>query len=94
MTPEGKIEDYLKRRVLETGGRLRKLSWIGRNGAPDRLVWWPGPIMSFVELKAPGKKPSAIQVREHERLRVDGFHVFLLDSFEGVEAFVQCKGRP
>jgi hypothetical protein len=33
-------------------------------------------------------------VREHERLRVDGFHVFTLDSFEGVETFVQCKGRP
>ena len=41
MTPEGKIEKYFIKRVKETGGEQRKLKWIGRNGAPDRLAWWP-----------------------------------------------------
>lgn len=88
MTPEGKIEAYLRRRVLETGGRIRKLSWIGRRGAPDRLVWWPGPDLVFVEVKAPGKKATKQQEREHDRLRADGFCVLVVDSLEGAEAAV------
>ena len=31
MGPEAKIEAYLKKRVLETGGRIRKLSWPGHS---------------------------------------------------------------
>ena len=88
MTPEGKIEAYLRRRVLETGGRIRKLSWIGRRGAPDRLIWWPGPRLAFVELKAPGKKATPQQAREHDRLRADGFSVLVVDTPEGAEAAV------
>ena len=88
MTPEGKIEAYLRKRVLETGGRIRKLSWIGRRGAPDRLIWWPGPLLTFVELKAPGKKPTKQQAREHARLREDGFDVLVVDSMEAVDRFV------
>ena len=96
MTPEGKIEAYLKKRVLETGGRIRKLSWIGRRGAPDRLIWWPGPLLAFVELKAPGKKPTPQQEREHERLRADGFTVLVVDSLEGAEKAVLAVrgGKP
>lgn len=96
MTPEGKIEAYLRRRVLETGGRIRKLSWIGRRGAPDRLIWWPGPLLAFVELKAPGKKPTPQQEREHERLRADGFTVLVVDSLKGAEEAVLAVrgGKP
>lgn len=96
MTPEGKIEAYLRRRVLETGGRIRKLSWIGRRGAPDRLIWWRGPwgpLLAFVELKAPGKKATPQQAREHDRLRADGFTVLVVDSLEGAEAFIASKGQ-
>lgn len=41
MTPEGRIEQRLKDRVRETGGEIRKLQWIARNGAPDRFVFYP-----------------------------------------------------
>lgn len=41
MTPEGRIEKRLKDRVKETGGEIRKLKWIARNGAPDRFVFYP-----------------------------------------------------
>ena len=41
MTPEGKIEKRLKDRVKATGGEIRKLQWIARNGAPDRFVFYP-----------------------------------------------------
>ena len=61
---ESSIEDYLVRRVRELGGEVRKVQWIGRKGAPDRLVMlppgivvYPGPEFGYtiwVELKAEG----------------------------------------
>lgn len=87
---ERDIERHLVRRVKELGGEVRKVEWIGRRGAPDRLVmlhagrkpWWPA---IWVELKAPGVKPEAHQLREHERMRRMGQRVVVIDSIEGVE---------
>lgn len=88
MTPEGRIEAYLKKRVTETGGEVRKLAWLGRRGAPDRFVWWRGPVFAFVELKRPGGKATIGQKREHAKLRVGGFSVYVIDTHEGVDAFI------
>lgn len=38
---ESQIESYLVERVKALGGECRKLKWIGRHGAPDRLVMLP-----------------------------------------------------
>ena len=38
---ERDIEAYLIARVKELGGETRKVKWIGRNSAPDRLVMLP-----------------------------------------------------
>ena len=38
---ESTIEKHLVKRVKELGGEVRKVKWIGRNGAPDRLVMLP-----------------------------------------------------
>lgn len=95
MGPEGKIESYLRKKVLASGGRLRKLRWIGQRGAPDRFVWWPeeqkgvGPIAALVEVKAPGKKPTAQQLREHKRLRDDGFSVVVVDCEDMVDVMIE-----
>lgn len=89
MTPEGRIENYLRRKVLATKGRIRKVRWLDRRGAPDRFIWWPGPHMVFVECKAPGKKPTPLQAREHARLRADGFRVEVIDSFEAVDELLE-----
>lgn len=98
VTPEGKIERYLKKEVEEAGGKIRKLKWIGKNGAPDRIMWWPGatdipeigahPRMAFVELKAPGKKPTKVQEEEIAKLREDGFTVLVVDSEEAADAAI------
>jgi hypothetical protein len=100
---ERDIERHLVKRVKELGGEVRKVQWVGRNGAPDRLVMLPDrkhhtrdicgiptpfyqPASStWVELKAPGKVPTAQQVREHQRMRAMGQHVVVIDSIEGVE---------
>ena len=41
MAQEAKIEKYLCDRVKMLGGEVRKVKWIGRRGAPDRLVMLP-----------------------------------------------------
>lgn len=38
---ERDIEKHLVQRVKELGGEVRKVKWIGRRGAPDRLVMLP-----------------------------------------------------
>jgi hypothetical protein len=88
MTPEGRIETYLRQRVKASGGHIRKLRWIGRNGAPDDFIWWPGPRMAFVECKAPGGRLRKLQQVEIDRLRADGFLVFVVDSYESVDAAI------
>lgn len=94
---ESDIEDYLVNRVKAMGGEVRKVQWIGRRGAPDRLVMLPGggvrglsqetqrPSTIWVELKAPGKKPTSLQLREHDRMREMGQRVVVIDSLKGVE---------
>jgi hypothetical protein len=87
------VETYLVNRVKVLGGEVRKVQWIGRRGAPDRLVMLPvsryrlTPTI-WVELKAPGKKPPAHQLREHERMRAMGQHVVVIDTCEGVDALL------
>lgn len=93
---ERDIERHLVQRVKALGGEVRKVQWIGRRGAPDRLVMLPtfsvvergklnpqSPI--WVELKAPGVKAEAHQLREHARMRAMGQRVAVIDSIEGVE---------
>ena len=38
---ESEIEAHLVKRVKERGGEVRKVQWVGRLGAPDRLVMLP-----------------------------------------------------
>jgi hypothetical protein len=88
---EAQIEAHLVKRVKALGGEVRKVQWIGRRGAPDRLVMlpkgmWRGRIVAlWVELKAPGVAPEPHQVREHERMRELGQWVEVIDSLEAVE---------
>lgn len=84
MTPEGKIEKALCDRVKALGGEVRKVQWIGRRGAPDRLVLLPGRHL-FVELKRPGQTAEAHQSREFSRLIMAGFVVFVIDSLEQID---------
>lgn len=85
---ERDIERHLVQRVKALGGEIRKVAWPGRANAPDRLVMLPGRRAVWVELKAPGKKPTAQQVREHNRMRRLGELVEVIDSLEGVEALL------
>lgn len=93
---ESKVEAYLKERAEAHGALVRKLAYLGRKGASDRMVVWSTgwrcpPAIDFVELKAPGKKPDHHQEREHARLRALGCNVFVLDSIEAVDAYIASR---
>ena len=88
---ESTIEEYLVEKVKALGGECRKVKWLGRNGAPDRLVMMPGKTI-WVELKAgglaalvPHTPHERQQHREHERMRAMGQRVVVIDSFAGVD---------
>jgi hypothetical protein len=85
---ESVIEKHLVKRVKELGGEVRKVKWLDRNGAPDRLVY-VNDRRIWVELKAPGKKPEPHQLREHNRMRKRGDLVVVIDSIEGVEELLK-----
>lgn len=56
---EAIVEQHLVKRVKALGGEVRKVKWIGRRGAPDRIVMLP----AYSEL-ARGGRITATEVRE------------------------------
>lgn len=86
---EAKVESHLRKRWLAIGGEVRKVRWLCRRGAPDRLLMLPDGRLWWVELKAPNKDAEDHQAREHTRLWKMGQKVLVLDSIEAVDTFVE-----
>ena len=85
---EKEIEIQLAKVVKNLGGRAVKFTSVGFDGMPDRLVLLPGGKCGFVEVKAPGKKPRALQRVRHEMLKAWGFKVYVLDAREQIEEII------
>src|SRR5574343_722689 len=98
---ETQIEAYLAKRVKELGGEVRKVQWVGRRSAPDRLVMLPycnawahrGGKTIWVEVKNPetikhfhADARERAQRREPERMRKLGQRVEVVGTFEQVDA--------
>ena len=81
---ERDIEKALVKRIKALGGLCEKFVSPSNVGVPDRIVTLPGKIL-FVELKAPGKKPTAKQLKDHENRRSYGCTVLVIDSLEGID---------
>ncbi len=92
---EKSVEDYLRRQVKQAGGRAYKFVSPGNAGVPDRLVALPGGQIAFVELKAPGKKPTSLQRKKMHELQKLGFLTTWADSREAVDRIlaVLLEGR-
>ena len=86
---EKTIERELVKRVKEEGGIAYKFTSPNRRSVPDRLCLLPGGKILFVECKAPGKKPTKLQAREHERLRAMGFEVVVVDDKKDANALIK-----
>jgi len=83
---ERRIEQRLVERAKAAGGMAIKWVAPGLSGVPDRIVILPGGRVIFVELKAPGQRPTALQSRIHEMLARLGADVRVVDSLEGADA--------
>ena len=78
------IESRLRQETKKRGGMALKFVSPGMNGVPDRIVFLPGGKMAFVELKASGKVPRALQEKRMGQLRKLGFLVYVLDGTERI----------
>ncbi len=85
---ESPIESYLVKQAKANGGEVRKVRWIGRRGAPDRVLMFPR-VLVWVELKATGEPLEPHQEREHARMKRMGQNVVKVDSFEEVDMVVR-----
>jgi len=56
---------------------------------PDRIILLPKGKVIFVELKAPGKSLRPLQIKRKEQLESLGFKVYIIDSYEKVDVFIQ-----
>lgn len=79
MVAESVIERAVTAEAIRLGWFQRKVKWIGRDGAPDR-VYIRGGIILWVEFKATGQTLRPLQGREHKLLCEAGARVFVVDS--------------
>jgi len=81
---EKTIERYLVQKAREKGGLAIKWVAPAMAGVPDRVVFFPGGRIVFVELKAPGQRQTPIQIRVTKMLTDLGADVRVIDSKEAV----------
>lgn len=90
------LESYIERKVCDYAKKLgwlvRKLSWVGRHGAPDRLFIKAGRVV-FIEFKRTGRKPTEHQRLELERLRAQGMEAHVVDNIDDGIALLSRLAR-
>lgn len=93
---ERDIEKHFNNCVKKRGGEVRKVKWLSRAHAPDRLALLPVPGQGrhfFAELKAPGEEPNDGQLREHKRMRAAGIEVRVFDTISGIDRFFRLHDK-
>jgi hypothetical protein len=88
---ESDIERFLDKLVVKYGGHTRKLSYIGRRGAPDRMVLLNG--VHFAELKTPSGILSPHQEFEISLLNRQGANTSVLRTKDDVLKWITALTR-
>lgn len=89
---EKDIEHGLVKAVKAKHGLCIKFTSPGYDGVPDRLVLLPKGRMAFVELKAPGKKPRALQIRRMKQFSALGYKCFVVDNMDAITQIIDEIG--
>lgn len=72
-------------RAEKAGWFCRKVQWVNRVGAPDRLFIKDGRTV-WIEFKDRGEMPRLSQVLEHDRMRTAGAEIYSCDTaFEALQ---------
>jgi Holliday junction resolvase len=80
-TPEGKVKAQVKR-LLDTHGVYHfspNMAGYGRSGVPDIIGCHDGYFLA-IECKAGTNKPTALQIRELERIATAGGYAFVINE--------------
>ena len=80
MMLERDIEKRVKEYARSKGWLAYKWVSPGHSFVPDGILISPSGKVIFVEFKQLGKKPSAGQEREHQRLRQSKVLVYVIDT--------------
>ena len=77
---ERDVERALVRAVQSRGGICPKWVSPGLDGVPDRIVMLPDGRIGFVELKAPGERPRALQIARMRQFKRLGYQCYVCDE--------------
>lgn len=86
---EAKIERKLTRWAKDQGCLSYKFSSPANRGVPDRIFIGPTGKVLFLELKAPGERPTKLQLKHLEEIQEKGGLASWADNLE--EAKVSIK---
>lgn len=89
---ESDVEAYLKRQCTAHGWTSEKFKSPNKANVPDQIVSIGDSEVFFVECKAPGRKPTPGQLRDHERRRAAGYRVYVADSKDIVDSIMNTEG--
>lgn len=90
---ESELESILVREVKKEGGKAYKWVSPGNVGVPDRIIFFPGGEVYFVELKTETGNVSRPQMAQIQRLRDLGQQATAVRGLEGLIAFFRAIGR-
>jgi len=82
---ERKIGDFAKKHSC----LYLKFTSPARRAVPDRMIITPQGVIGFLEVKAAGKKPTTLQMKEMELLASHNCNVTWCDTVEGGQAFIR-----
>ena len=95
---ESLVEAYLVTKVQKIKN-ASCLKWqSSRRGVPDRIVMLPIPeehreivakYLRFIEVKAPGEKPTLQQAHVHSVFRDRGYRVDVVDSPKAIDEYLE-----
>ena len=90
---ESTIEQAVCAYAKSKGCLTLKLSGQNQKGQPDRMFLYHGRIM-FIEFKAPGKRPTALQARWLDRLTEHTFAATFCDDIDVGKSFIDLLTTP
>ena len=93
MGRESKIEQKVCNYAEERGLEQRKLCWVGRKDAPDRIYWGKGILPFVIEFKQPGEEPRRGQWRELLSLASSGINTYTCDDIDDGKRIIDAHAR-
>lgn len=85
---EKTLEARLVREIEARGGMALKYTSQFHRGIPDRIVLLPPGVLTFVELKSTGQKPTKLQMHAMDKLFTLGFDSKVIDSTESLNEYL------